>query len=424
MKILKSILSLVIIIVIIITSAFTSSAISYNEIKKNPEFRYGVDVSVWNDDLDWEVLRKNGVEFAYIRIGYYNKSGGYLDKRFKQNVIGCVENGIEFGVYVYSYVYSITDNIACAKWIDKQLGKMGNYCKDKDTIQVAYDIEDSVQVNALAKGKIKKSYLQKSVETFCKKIKNYGYIPTVYSFSSFFDDYLDIVSLQDKGIKIWMARWPDLNTIDITKKNKINNCYPDVWQYGCTLKIAGTVFDTNVSYNNMYDYKNEDSQLTVDGLKNYYSYSGKQKKPAIQVYSGNKILTEDIDYKLVYFNNVNSGTARMKIIRYNSKGKYKETKTITYNIWDDKITDLKKSSTRNKINLRWNEVENADFYEIYFYDEYLGEYSLLEETELNYTKLSELDFDTKYKFKIRAVRQIDGETCYGKFINFSYRTKA
>ena len=421
-KFLKTTLSILLIIIISVSSVVTSSAVTFSELKKNPEFRYGVDVSLWNDDLDWNVLRKQGIEFVYIRIGYYNSQGGHLDKRFKQNVKGCVENGIEFGVYVYSYVYSVSASKACAEWIDKELKAMGNYCKDKDTIQVAYDIEDDIHVNALLYGTVSKSYMQSSVDTFCNTIKNAGYIPCVYSFASFFRDYLDVKKLQSLGVKIWVAQWPDLNSVDISSKKKIDGYYPDCWQYGCTMKIAGTVFDTDVYYGDFYDYSKENSTLTIKNLKNYYTYTGKSIIPNFKVYNGKKLLQKGEDYKVIFYNNVNQGRARAKIIRY-SNGKYIETKTVLFYIWDNKIENLKTQCYSNKIKLSWSSVSNAKYYRIFFYDITLKKYTLLEETELNYTTITRLDSSKNYKFRIRAVGTVSDKTCRGEILDFTCKTK-
>lgn len=421
-RFLKSTLSFFIVIFIIFYSFLPSSALTYKQLDKNHKFHYGVDVSVWNDDLDWKVLRNNGIEFAYIRIGYFDNKGGHLDKRFKQNVIGCIENGIEFGVYVYSYVYKASDNVSCAKWINKELKAMGNYCKDRDTIQVAYDIEDEVQIRALTEGYISKDYLQRSVDRFCEKIKDYGYIPTVYSFASFFKDYLNVDKFQKNGVKIWLAQWPGKNTLDVTKKKKFLNIQPDVWQYACTFEIAGTIFDTNVCYDEFYDYANEDSSLTIQGLKKYYKFTGKTVTPKFNVYYKDKILKKNLDYKVIYFNNVEPGQGRIKVIRFKN-GEYLETKTFTFIINPPPVFEIKKKSSSSSIELKWREVENAEFYQIYFYDEYLGGYSLLEETEDNHTDIVDLQSGKLYKFKIRAVQKIDKVFSYGTFSKVRCRTK-
>jgi len=418
----KSIISLIMIIIIFITSAVTSGAVTFTDYKRNPNFRYGVDVSLWNDDLDWNELRNEGIEFVYIRIGYYDNYGGHIDKRFKQNVIGCVENGIEFGVYVYSYVYSITANKACAQWIDRELKAMGNYCKDKDTIQVAYDIEDRIQVNALLYGKVSKSYMQSSVEAFCNNIKTLGYIPCVYSFSSFFRDYLDVNKLQSIGANIWVAHWPGLSNVNTYEKKYIDGYYPECWQYSDSVTIAGTVFDTNIFYGDFYDYNKEDSKLKIKNLKKYYTYTGKAVTPDFKIYSGKKLLKKGKDYKIIFYNNVEQGRARAKIIRF-SVGKYLETKTVLFHIWDNKIKNLNVQSISNKIKLKWSPVDNAESYRIFIYDEILNKYTLLEENQLNYTTISRLDRKKLYKFKIRAIGNVNNKNCKGEILTFNCKTK-
>jgi len=240
------------VVISVLFTSFPTGAATFVSISKNPSYHYGVDVSQWNGDLDWDMLRNKGVEFAYIRIGYYHSGKGYIDSRFKQNVKACVESGIDFGVYVYSYVYKYDDTEKCAKWVKDTLETLGNYTKDNDTIQVAYDIEDEIQKNALMSGRVSRSYMHNGVQKFCNKIKSYGYVPVVYSFSSFFNDFLYVDKFQAKGVKIWYASWP--YHPDATKKKLMDNgTYPDVWQFSSTHTIANVLFDIDVCYNDFYD---------------------------------------------------------------------------------------------------------------------------------------------------------------------------
>ena len=44
----------------------------------------GIDVSHHNGKIDWKKIKKSGVDFAMIRIGYGDsKKGGIKDKKFK-----------------------------------------------------------------------------------------------------------------------------------------------------------------------------------------------------------------------------------------------------------------------------------------------------------------------------------------------------
>jgi GH25 family lysozyme M1 (1,4-beta-N-acetylmuramidase) len=413
MKLKKNVLFTVILIVIaIISSSIPAFAVkSYSSLKKNPEFHYGIDVSKWNGTLDWKALKNQGIEFAYIRVGLYDKQGGHLDSKFKTNIKQCVANGIEFGVYVYTNVYTYAKAKACAKWVSKQLDSMGNYCKDKDTIQVAYDIEDEGFITAIKKKTISKSYLQKSVLKFTNNIKSSGYIPVVYSYETFFKDYLNLTDLQEKGNKIWYARWP--KSLDVTKKKLLfNNTYTDVWQYSSSYYINGVNLDTDVCYDDFYDYSNEDSKLTVEGLKDSYAYKESGVKPSISVYSGKTLLQKGTDYTLQYFSNKNPGEGRIKIIRYKN-GKYKETKTVKFVIKPSEVENLKYTAKQKSITLSWDRDSSDISYKVYKYDDELEKYVLLNTIEDNSITVENLEKSSSYSFKVASVRTINGKKYTG-----------
>ena len=418
-KILKLTVPILLVISLFLTS-FPSSAAKFSSLEKNHAYNYGIDVSYWNGDLDWAKLRAGGVEFAYIRLGYYHTGKGYVDGRFEQNLKACVENGIDFGVYVYSYVYKYSETVKCAKWVNSVLKSMGNYTKDKDTIQVAYDIEDKVQQNAVEKGKVSRAYMHNGVQKFCNKIKSFGYEPVVYSFSSFFNDYLYLDKFQDKGIRIWYANWPYRPNLKVRKK-MVNGRYADIWQFSCTYTINGTVFDTNVCYDDFYDYSKENSKLTIKGLKSSYSYNKKGVKPSIKVYSGNTLLKKGTDYNVFYFKNKQTGVARMKIVRFND-GKYIESKTVKYIIKPVAVKNLKAVPFTNSITLKWDKLKGASSYQIMEYDNFDGTYNLIDTVKTNSYTDYFLDAGKEYKLRVRAVAKIDGKTVYGDFKTINTNT--
>ena len=70
----------------------------------NGSARLGIDVSKWNQEIDWEAVKNAGVEFAIIRCGYRGASTGALviDPRYKENIEGAIEAGIPVGVYFFT----------------------------------------------------------------------------------------------------------------------------------------------------------------------------------------------------------------------------------------------------------------------------------------------------------------------------------
>lgn len=411
----------VLLVIVMLATAFPASAAKFVDLPRNYDFHYGVDVSKWNDDLNMKQLLKTDIDFGIIRIGVYKTTGGILDIRFKENVKKFVENGLDFGVYVYSYVYKPSDNEKCAKWVIKELNKLGKYTKNKKNIQVSYDIEDEVQVNAVKKKKISKANLHKSVMKFCNTVKKSGYTPNVYSYESFFYDYLNVPDFQKNGVKVWWARWPKpLNTK--VKKILANGTNPDIWQFSSTYTIGGKYFDTNVCYDDFYDYSQENSNLTVKGLKDSYPLKESGVKPSFKVYDGKTLLKKGTDYKVVYFHNTYSGTAKAKIIRYKN-GKYEETKTVKFYISPGPVKIVKKSSSHDEITFSWKKIQNATKYQIFEYDKDYKTYDKIDTVKgTKYTHF-DLDGNTKYKLKIRPVFKTDGKTTYGEETKFSVKTK-
>lgn len=425
MKKVNKIIITLLLVIITVLSVIPAGAKTLNSISKNYDFHYGLDVSTWNEHLNMTKIKKADVEFAIIRIGYYKKDGGHLDVRFKENVRKCAENGIEFGVYVYSYVYKKSDNLKCAKWVHKNLKAMGNYCKNVKTIPVAYDIEDKIQEKAVKKKKISRTYLYKSVCKFSDKIKSYGYIPVVYSFQSFFEKYLNISKLQKKGYKIWYAQWPyfyHLNTR--VKKVMYNDTIADIWQFTDNLTVGGKRFDVNVCYDNLYDYKYENKKIKVKNLKEVYTLGNKQsvKPSSFKVYNGSKLLKKGKDYKLAYFKNNRAGTAKLKVIRYKNK-KYQDTKTFFFDVKPANPRKITVKSYLHRLEPEWEKSKGASYYEILQRDEEEYTYNLIGTSKKNSCVIDDLDSSMKYDFKIRAVYDKNEKKYYSDYKKFSGYTK-
>lgn len=424
MKRIRIITISVVLTLITLISVFPSSAKKLTSIKMNYDYHYGIDVSTWNRNINIDKIKKSNVEFAIIRIGYYKSDGGHLDVRFKENVKKCAKNGIEFGVYVYSYVYSKSANLKCAKWVHKNLKAMGNYCKNVNTIPVAYDIEDKAQSKAVSKHKISRKYLFDSVCKFCNKIKSYGYPPVVYSFQGFFKSYLNITKLQKKGYKIWYAQWPYFNHLNTTvKKMMYNGTYADIWQFSDALTIGGKVFDTNVCYDDFYDYSKEDSNIKIEGLSNIYSLGNSaSKKPSFKVYNGSKLLKKDTDYKLIYFKNNRAGKAKIKIIVYKNNSYY-TTKTVFFDLKPRIPQNIKTKSYKNKISFSWTKSKGASYYEIFELDENDGTYNQIDKVKSNSYINYDLEPGSNVSMKIRAVYNRNGKKYSSAFKSFSAKTK-
>ena len=194
----------------------------------------GIDVSHHNGKIDWKKIKKSGVDFAMIRIGYGDsKKGGIKDKKFKYNMKNAKANGVEIGVYFYSYADNIREAKKEAKYVIK---KMKKYNID---YPIAYDFENDYR----RKRKLKKKNT-KIIDAFCKTVEDAGYNTVIYSDANYFRDFLYTKKLAKYGL--WVARWTyDKNDF---RDYDLENVF--IWQYSDKGRIKGCDYplDLNASF--------------------------------------------------------------------------------------------------------------------------------------------------------------------------------
>jgi GH25 family lysozyme M1 (1,4-beta-N-acetylmuramidase) len=132
---------------------------------------WGIDVSAWQGNIDWNAVKAAGVQFAFIKCG--GTIYGFDDK-FAQNMAGAQAAGIKTGVYIYSYASSVADGYIEAQWI---INAIAPYTIN---MPVVLDLEN---------------YRQKALDpltnamictAFCQTVEAAGYYPMVYSNRSMF----------------------------------------------------------------------------------------------------------------------------------------------------------------------------------------------------------------------------------------------
>lgn len=219
---------------------------------------YGIDVSQWQGDIDWEKVKAAGIDYAIIRATTKSTSNGVngtnlkMDTKFTRNMKNAIAAGLKVGVYVYSYATSVSQAKKEAELVLKYVEPY------KLTYPIYFDIEDSTR----AKTSLKTENTNMTI-AFCDKIKEAGYKPGVYSGASFFTSYLNIGSISKYDI--WVARYirtreykfpsqlEDINDyLSLTYQygNKYKTIKANMWQYssnGTVNGIGGRV-DMNYSY--------------------------------------------------------------------------------------------------------------------------------------------------------------------------------
>lgn len=176
----------------------------------------GIDVSHHQKKIDWAKVKASGIDYAIIRCGYGQDVTLQDDMYWKANADGCTEQGIPFGVYLYSYATTVEGAEGEA---DHVLRLIEEYDLQ---YPVYYDIEYSKQKELSTKE------LGKIASAFAEKIEDAGYQVGIYASYSWFNNYLtDPVFDQWER---WVARY---NTYCGLEKPY------SMWQYSSSGTVSG-----------------------------------------------------------------------------------------------------------------------------------------------------------------------------------------
>lgn len=189
----------------------------------------GIDVSVWNGTIDFEKVKKSGIDFVIIRAGY-GRIASQKDRLFEQHYAGAKAAGLQVGVYWYSYADSVAaahqEAAACIACIK---GKQFDF-------PIYFDIEEQSQFN---RGM---TFCSELVKAFCNDLEAAGY------FAGFYTGRYAVMNYISKEVAAryaaWIAEWG----------SKLNySGQRGMWQYSATGRVNG--INGNVDLDESYvDY--------------------------------------------------------------------------------------------------------------------------------------------------------------------------
>ena len=176
---------------------------------KTEKTKIGIDISKWQEDIDFKKIKEAKVEFAFLRVGVQvNKNGEfYLDSKFKQNIEGFNKEKIPVGIYFYTKASSNKEAKKQAKWIIKQIK---NY---NIKLPIVFDWENWDNYRDY---NLSFYHLTEMYETFKKEVEKNGYTSMLYSSKN----YLEKIWHKPNG-NIWLAHY--------TNKTNYKGKYK-VWQ--------------------------------------------------------------------------------------------------------------------------------------------------------------------------------------------------
>ena len=184
--------------------------------------QFGIDISEWVQDVDFRELKKAGVDFVILRVGYrgYETGSFVLDSRLKEYLKNASRAGLKMGAYFVSQAVNEEEAIEEAQLVLEQVMgysmEMPLYIDMEAVTEAART--DSLTVNARTK----------IVQAFCDEIERSGCRAGVYANEAWFTEKMDYEKL--KKYDIWLAKYTDTLSTDLS----IN-----VWQYSSQGQLPG-----------------------------------------------------------------------------------------------------------------------------------------------------------------------------------------
>ena len=197
---------------------------------------FGVDVSKYQKNIDWNQIKKAGVSFVIVRIGYrgYGASGTLvLDPMFEEHFTNVKNAGLKVGVYFFTQAVNEAEAQEEADGCNWALnGRMLDY-------PIFYDTEASTAPRGTGRADgLGMEDRTKCAIAFCEEVKAQGYKPGVYASTLWYRKRVNLNSL--KKYTIWNAHYGVASSpIDCA-----------LWQGTCTARLPGYKgdMDVNISY--------------------------------------------------------------------------------------------------------------------------------------------------------------------------------
>lgn len=210
--------------------------------------KLGIDVSDNQGSINWPKVKADGVEFAILRSV---RRSGEPDKQLASNIKGCIECGIPFDFYKYSYALTPAEARAEVKRVVEVLKGYGVE-PSKNTVIWA-DIEDASQMA------LSTAALTEIVQAFKEEVLASGYEFGLYMGKWRYEN--GEIDLSQFNEHTWIARYykgdvavdfSEVPNADYTPKVKTGTLWG--WQHTSKGKVDGINgnVDLNIAY---YDIK-------------------------------------------------------------------------------------------------------------------------------------------------------------------------
>lgn len=194
----------------------------------------GIDISKEQGLIDFNKVKKAGIDFVMIKAGARGYGSGQLiaDENFEKNLQGATQAGLETGVYFFSQAVTETEAVEEASLVLTSLKET------KLIYPIVFDME-SIKGDTARIDSLKKEDRTKIAKAFLETVKTAGYKTMIYGDKEWLLTKINLSTLSEYDI--WLSQEADIPD------------YPykfSIWQYsfnGTVDGISGKV-DMNISF--------------------------------------------------------------------------------------------------------------------------------------------------------------------------------
>lgn len=173
-----------------------------------------LDISAWQEEIDWEGLKEEGFEGVIVKIGERH----YLDEMFVEHINNAVEYGFKYGVYYYGHACTTSEAIDEANTVD---GWVKLYLRgETPELGIWYDVEDE-DMNC--------DDATKCCKAFMAALSNYSYVGIYSSWNWLSQLSAGIIDMDNlpPDTPYWVAQYNAYN--DLLEERPDHNI--KCWQY-------------------------------------------------------------------------------------------------------------------------------------------------------------------------------------------------
>ncbi|MBQ6420736.1 MAG: glycoside hydrolase family 25 protein [Clostridia bacterium] len=194
----------------------------------------GIDVSVFQGNIDWEAVKADGIDFVMLRAGYrgYGEKGIMgEDDNFRKNCAAANAAGLHVGAYFFSQAISPEEAVEEAEFMLDVIDGCDL------TYPIVFDLEE-IDYDEARTDDLPANVASECAIAFCERIRETGREPMIYinCEQGYFRYDLPLLS----GYQFWLAEYSELPSFVYEYK---------MWQYsteGSVSGIEGNV-DLNIS---------------------------------------------------------------------------------------------------------------------------------------------------------------------------------